>query len=128
MKTISDDPESFFEGGGWSFLDPDDSVRMAIVSRPLLHYRWFSRHSCFYPKFLDVAVAGFTSETICNLSELFVCVHFFLFLQEDDDGDEDGESDEYRPSSSGEGSEEGESSDENYSDEPSESDEGNIFF
>ncbi|XP_065185359.1 FACT complex subunit SPT16-like isoform X1 [Sycon ciliatum] len=25
MKTISDDPAGFFEGGGWSFLDPDES-------------------------------------------------------------------------------------------------------
>lgn len=23
MKTILDDPEGFFESGGWSFLDPD---------------------------------------------------------------------------------------------------------
>jgi nucleosome binding factor SPN SPT16 subunit len=23
MKTITDDPEGFFESGGWSFLDPD---------------------------------------------------------------------------------------------------------
>ncbi len=23
MKTIVDDPEGFFESGGWSFLDPD---------------------------------------------------------------------------------------------------------
>jgi len=24
MKTITDDPEGFFESGGWSFLEPDD--------------------------------------------------------------------------------------------------------
>lgn len=23
MKTITDDPEGFFESGGWNFLDPD---------------------------------------------------------------------------------------------------------
>ena len=23
MKTIVDDPEGFFDGGGWSFLDPE---------------------------------------------------------------------------------------------------------
>jgi nucleosome binding factor SPN SPT16 subunit len=23
MKTITDDPEGFFESGGWSFLDPE---------------------------------------------------------------------------------------------------------
>ena len=26
MKTILDDPEGFFESGGWSFLDPDSAV------------------------------------------------------------------------------------------------------
>ena len=25
MKTITDDPEGFFESGGWSFLDPEES-------------------------------------------------------------------------------------------------------
>ena len=25
MKTITDDPEDFFENGGWSFLDANDS-------------------------------------------------------------------------------------------------------
>ena len=27
MKTILDDPEGFFESGGWSFLDPESDVR-----------------------------------------------------------------------------------------------------
>lgn len=27
MKTITDDPEGFFDNGGWSFLDPEDEVR-----------------------------------------------------------------------------------------------------
>lgn len=27
MKTIVDDPEGFFEQGGWSFLDPESEVR-----------------------------------------------------------------------------------------------------
>lgn len=26
MKTINDDPEGFFDNGGWSFLDPDSDV------------------------------------------------------------------------------------------------------
>ena len=26
MKTILDDPEGFFENGGWKFLDPDSGV------------------------------------------------------------------------------------------------------
>lgn len=26
MKTILDDPEGFFENGGWSFLDPDSDT------------------------------------------------------------------------------------------------------
>lgn len=26
MKTIVDDPEGFFEQGGWSFLDPESEV------------------------------------------------------------------------------------------------------
>ncbi len=29
MKTIVDDPEGFFEQGGWSFLDPESEVRSA---------------------------------------------------------------------------------------------------
>ena len=27
MKTIVDDPEGFFEQGGWSFLEPEGEVR-----------------------------------------------------------------------------------------------------
>ncbi len=26
MKTITDDPEGFFESGGWSFLDPESDA------------------------------------------------------------------------------------------------------
>ena len=26
MKTINDDPQGFFENGGWSFLDPESDV------------------------------------------------------------------------------------------------------
>lgn len=26
MKTITDDPEGFFDQGGWSFLDPDSDA------------------------------------------------------------------------------------------------------
>ena len=26
MKTINDDPDDFFLGGGWSFLDPESDV------------------------------------------------------------------------------------------------------
>jgi nucleosome binding factor SPN SPT16 subunit len=26
MKTITEDPEGFFDGGGWSFLDPESEV------------------------------------------------------------------------------------------------------
>lgn len=29
MKTIVDDPEGFFEQGGWSFLDPESEVSPA---------------------------------------------------------------------------------------------------
>lgn len=28
MKTIVDDPEGFFEQGGWSFLDPESEVHL----------------------------------------------------------------------------------------------------
>ena len=28
MKTITDDPEGFFDNGGWSFLDPESDVRI----------------------------------------------------------------------------------------------------
>lgn len=36
MKTIVDDPEGFFEQGGWSFLEPEGEVRECGVSI-LLH-------------------------------------------------------------------------------------------
>ena len=26
MKTITDDPEAFFDTGGWTFLDPESDV------------------------------------------------------------------------------------------------------
>ena len=26
MKTITDDPDGFFDSGGWSFLDPESDV------------------------------------------------------------------------------------------------------
>ena len=26
MKTITEDPEGFFESGGWTFLDPESDV------------------------------------------------------------------------------------------------------
>ncbi len=32
MKTITDDPEGFFDNGGWNFLDPDDGVSIKISS------------------------------------------------------------------------------------------------
>ena len=28
MKTITDDPESFFDTGGWTFLDPESDVSL----------------------------------------------------------------------------------------------------
>ena len=31
MKTINDDPEGFFDNGGWSFLDPDSDVSKLLV-------------------------------------------------------------------------------------------------
>lgn len=33
MKTIVDDPEGFFEQGGWSFLDPESEVRSPLPPR-----------------------------------------------------------------------------------------------
>jgi len=30
MKTITDDPEGFFDNGGWTFLDPESDVRNGI--------------------------------------------------------------------------------------------------
>lgn len=29
MKTITDDPEGFFESGGWTFLDPESDAEEA---------------------------------------------------------------------------------------------------
>ena len=31
MKTINDDPEGFFDSGGWSFLEPETKVREPII-------------------------------------------------------------------------------------------------
>lgn len=31
MKTINDDPEGFFENGGWTFLDSGSDVRVHLV-------------------------------------------------------------------------------------------------
>ena len=56
MKTIVDDPEGFFEQGGWSFLDPGplppkkrsihrrDEAAMQVVTRP-----WCERPPPGYP-------------------------------------------------------------------------------
>ena len=30
MKTINDDPEGFFDNGGWSFLDPESDVSLGV--------------------------------------------------------------------------------------------------
>lgn len=30
MKTITDDPEGFFESGGWTFLDPESDEEEAV--------------------------------------------------------------------------------------------------
>lgn len=37
MKTIVDDPEGFFEQGGWSFLDPESEVRYARGTRNITY-------------------------------------------------------------------------------------------
>ena len=31
MKTIIDDPEGFFDNGGWSFLGPDTEVSLCFL-------------------------------------------------------------------------------------------------
>ena len=31
MKTITDDPEGFFDNGGWSFLNPESDVSVGFV-------------------------------------------------------------------------------------------------
>lgn len=38
MKTIVDDPEGFFEQGGWSFLDPESEVHSGSLHWSFL---WF---------------------------------------------------------------------------------------
>lgn len=30
MKTINDNPQDFFDQGGWSFLDPDSEVSILM--------------------------------------------------------------------------------------------------
>jgi len=30
MKAITDDPEGFFDNGGWSFLNPESDVSAAV--------------------------------------------------------------------------------------------------
>lgn len=32
MKTITDDPEGFFDNGGWTFLDPDSEVLTKVIT------------------------------------------------------------------------------------------------
>ena len=32
MKVIVDDPEAFFDDGGWKFLDPDSEVSLFTLS------------------------------------------------------------------------------------------------
>ena len=32
MKTIVDDPEGFFDNGGWTFLDPESEVYIVLLS------------------------------------------------------------------------------------------------
>lgn len=39
MKTIVDDPEGFFEQGGWSFLDPESEVRSAQWNKKIKVYK-----------------------------------------------------------------------------------------
>lgn len=34
MKTIVDDPEGFFEQGGWSFLEPESEVGVCVCVGP----------------------------------------------------------------------------------------------
>jgi len=31
MKAITDDPEGFFDNGGWSFLNPESDVSTALI-------------------------------------------------------------------------------------------------
>ena len=31
MKTITDDPEAFFDQGGWSFLEPESEVCTVVT-------------------------------------------------------------------------------------------------
>lgn len=41
MKTIVDDPEGFFEQGGWSFLEPEGEVRecgVSFLTHSVAHY------------------------------------------------------------------------------------------
>lgn len=43
MKTIVDDPEGFFEQGGWSFLEPEGEVRECGISflvHSISHCHW----------------------------------------------------------------------------------------
>lgn len=39
MKTINDDPEDFFENGGWSFLDPESDVSTHRHPPPHTHIK-----------------------------------------------------------------------------------------
>ena len=36
MKTITDDPEGFFDNGGWTFLSPDSDVSIQFSSELVL--------------------------------------------------------------------------------------------
>lgn len=42
MKTITDDPEGFFDSGGWSFLDPESDVCDLVISyQVMVNYKMF---------------------------------------------------------------------------------------
>ena len=47
MKTITDDPEGFFEGGGWNFLDEGMSDFLSVTVLLVIFAQFQFRRKCF---------------------------------------------------------------------------------
>lgn len=76
MKTIVDDPEGFFEQGGWSFLEPEGEVRECGVS--------FLVHGAHYHRVARKCHVSNTKGTRPSGSLVFLCCFSRVVLQVDD--------------------------------------------
>jgi hypothetical protein len=61
MKTITDDPEGFFDSGGWSFLDPESDVSIPWGCFPV----WFM---VFNATFNNISVMSWQSVLLVEVT------------------------------------------------------------